>query len=73
MSTVYRVTWKPGDLAQNGYFHEVTAETAADAAWYVATTVALPSDSTIGSPVLVDCAELDPQSGKPVRPAALEA
>lgn len=68
--TVYRVTWKPGN-AQNGYFHEVAADTAADATWYVATTVALPADSTADPPVLVDCTELDPQSGKPVRPEAI--
>ncbi len=65
--TTYRVSWKPGN-AQHGSWHEVTVDTAAEAAWYVATTVALPSDGTMGPPVLVDCAELDPQSGKPVRP-----
>ncbi len=67
--TLYRISWKPGN-AQNGYWHEVSADSEADAAWFVATTVALPADSTVGPPVLVDCAELDPQSGKPVRPQA---
>lgn len=67
--TVYRITWKPGQ-AQSGYFHEVDAPSAVDAAWYVATTLAPPADGQHDPAVLVDAAEIDPQSGKPVRPEA---
>ncbi len=67
--TTYRITWKQGS-AQNGYFTEIDAGTEADAAWYVATTVLPATDPQHGPVQLVDCAEIDPQSGKPVRPEA---
>ncbi len=66
--TTHRISWREGN-AQSGYFAEVDADTAAEAAWFVATTIAHPGDGH-APPQLVDAAEIDPQSGKPVRPEA---
>ncbi len=66
--TTHRITWREGQ-AQSGYFAEVESETLADAAWFVATTIARTApDGSHAAPVLVDAAEIDPESGKPVRP-----
>ena len=65
--TVHRITWREGS-AQSGYFAEVEADTLAEAAWFVATTIARPGAGQSDAPQLADAAELDPQSGKPVRP-----
>ncbi len=65
--TIYRISWRPGN-AQDGYWHEIDAASEGDAAWSVATTVAAGQGGA--PPVLVEAAEIDPQSGKPVRPPA---
>ncbi len=67
--TTYRISWRPGN-AQDGYWHQIEADSEGDAAWTVATTVAAGLDSQGAPPVLVESAEIDPESGKPVRPAA---
>lgn len=64
--TTYRISWRPGN-AQDGYFHMIDASTEGDAVWTVATSV-VPHDGP--PPVLVECAEIDPESGRPVRPPA---
>lgn len=67
--TLYRISWRPGN-SQDGYFHQVEADTEGDAAWFVATSVIPAGADVQARPVLVECAEIDLQSGKPVRPPA---